>query len=51
MDKELWVKILTDSEITNQTVMDILVYIIKQPKQEASGKEVAKALNYEHMLL
>jgi 5-methylcytosine-specific restriction protein A len=48
IDKRLWKEILTDSYITTQKVKEILVYIVKQPKQEASGKEIAKVLNYKH---
>jgi 5-methylcytosine-specific restriction protein A len=48
IDENLWIEILQDKDITTQEVLSILLYILKQPKQESSGKEIAKVLNYTH---
>ena len=48
IDEKLWENILIDKEITTEKVLEILIFILKQPKQEASGKEIAKALNYSN---
>ena len=44
----LWLEILNDSIITSQKVLEILFFLLQQPKQEASGKDIAVALNYKH---
>jgi 5-methylcytosine-specific restriction protein A len=48
IDENLWGEILQDKKITTQKVLSILLFILKQPKQESSGKEIALALNYTH---
>jgi 5-methylcytosine-specific restriction protein A len=48
IDENLWIDILQNKNITTQKVLDILIYILKQPGQESSGKEIVKALNYTH---
>jgi 5-methylcytosine-specific restriction protein A len=48
IDENLWIEILQDKNITTQRVLNILLYILKQPKQESSGKEIAETLKYTH---
>ena len=47
IDKNLWVQILKDGELINNQVMDIFLYLLRQYKNEASGKEIARALGYK----
>jgi len=46
IDENLWINILKDNELTTIKVLEILLFLMKQPKQESSGKDIAKALNY-----
>ena len=48
IDEKFWEEILKDKEITTEKVLEILLFLLKQPKQEASGKEIAKALKYSN---
>lgn len=47
IDKKLWLDILIDKDLINDKVMEILLYLLKQPQNEASGKEIAIALGYK----
>ena len=48
IDVNLWTAILCDHTITTHRVLEILLFLLKQPMQEASGKEIAKALGYSN---
>ena len=44
----LWKEILTDHQLIDDKVIPILLFLYNAKKHEASGGEVAKALNYVH---
>ena len=48
IDEDLWKRILKNETITTQKELDILFFILKQPKQEAAASNIAKQLNYSH---
>lgn len=45
--KSLWTEILQDSDLINNQVMAIFLYLLKQYKYECSGKEIAISLGYK----
>jgi 5-methylcytosine-specific restriction protein A len=48
IDTKLWIKILNDKNITNEKVINILLFLLKSKRFEASGGEIAPKLNYSH---
>lgn len=48
IDTSTWVEIITDSKITNEKTLEILLFLLNADKCEASGGEIAMKLNYSH---
>jgi hypothetical protein len=48
ISSDLWEQILTDETITTKPVIDIFIYLFSSAGHEASGGEIARALNYRH---
>ncbi len=48
INKELWLKILQDQQLMNEKVFAVFNFLLKQDRNEASGKEIALALGYKN---
>ena len=45
---ELWNKIITDTEIIDEKVLDVFLFLLDCDRCEGSGSEIAWQLNYSH---
>jgi len=48
IDSKLWLKIITDENVINEKVLDILLVLLDSDKFEASGSYIARKLMYSH---